>query len=64
MALRGGPRTETAVVAAERFFVSVSTLLGVLPVSSLTRLETLLLSSVCLLATYGDGVSTGASQPA
>jgi hypothetical protein len=43
-------RTETAVVAAAaRFFGSASTLLGVSPVSSLTWLETLLLSSVFLL---------------
>ena len=41
-------RTDTAAPATARFFVSGSTLFGVLPVSSLIKLETLLLSSAPL----------------
>jgi hypothetical protein len=44
-----GARTETTVDAAPRFLGSASTLLGVSPVSSLTRLDTLLSSSAAAL---------------
>ena len=46
---RGWAHTETAAVAPPRFLGSASTLLGVSPVSSLTRLDTLLSSSAAAL---------------
>ena len=52
-ALTLGDHTETAALAAPRFFGSARTLLGVSPVSSLTKLETLLLSSAAALQHYG-----------
>ena len=45
-------RTETAALAAPRFFGSASTLLGVSPVSSLTKLDTLLSSSAAALQSH------------